>query len=163
MHWWRIGARTLSVLRAQRCIPDSERVILKQGLWFSSDLENNMVFASHVNFTQVIKHVTYDPSVMRSLPETNLWLRWVNHSYRYFNQCSDELYHLMRLRESLVSKARDFIEKCKKAFLTDHPNVRKSQWCIFFWHSHVQFSECIYLNYPHSPLFHHRWMQTRYL
>ena len=85
------------------------------------------MFESHVNYPQLTKNVSYDPIVMRSLPETNLTLRWVTNSYRYFNHCSDELYHQMSLRESLVLKAKDFINKCKMAFITDHPNVRKSQ------------------------------------
>ena len=80
-----------------------------------------------MNYTQLTKHVSYDLSVMRSLPETNLTLRWVTNSYRYFNHCSDELHYRMSLRESLVLKARDFINKCKMAFIMDHPNVRKSQ------------------------------------
>ena len=83
-----------------------------------------MEFQAKVNWPELpTKRINYDPSVMRSLPETNLTLRWVTHSYRYFNHCSDELYHQMSLRKSLVLKARNFIEKCKISFVEKFSEV----------------------------------------
>ena len=76
-----------------------------------------MEFQAESNWPELpTKRINYDPSVMRSLPETNLTLRWYTHSYRYFNHCSDELYHQMSLRKNLVWKARNFIDKCKISF-----------------------------------------------
>ena len=83
-----------------------------------------MKFKAKVDWPELpTKHINYDPSVMRTLPETNLTLRWYTHSYRYFNHCSDELYHQMSLRESLVLKAKNFTDKCKILLLKKNPKV----------------------------------------
>ena len=83
-----------------------------------------MEFQAEVNWLELpTRRINYDPSVMRSLPETNLTLRWYTHSYRYFHHCSDELYHQMLLRKSLVLKARNFFDKCKTSFVEKNSKV----------------------------------------
>ena len=88
-----------------------------------------MKFSGTVNWPELpTRHVNYDPSVLTNLPDTNVTLKWFTHSYRYFNHCNAELYHMMQLKESLVKKASDFISQCKAEYLKQNPKVRNPKF-----------------------------------